>query len=68
MAGLRPETIQVWGREAQHLEISDERAIEIRKTIEAGADVARAAAPSIFFDAEPADFIRVLHRWAGNRK
>jgi hypothetical protein len=68
MAGLRAETIQVWGREAQDLEISDERAIEIRKTIEAVARVARTAAPSIPFDAEPADFIRALHRWAGNRK
>jgi DNA-directed RNA polymerase specialized sigma subunit len=64
MAGLTTKTIQTWGREAQDLEISDERAVEIEKVIEATARVARAAAPSLSFDAEPADFLRALHRWA----
>lgn len=68
MAGLRPETVQIWGREAQDLEISPDRAAAIAKFVETVAATARTAARSIPFDSEPADFIRALHRWAGRRR
>jgi hypothetical protein len=60
---LKPETVQIWGREAQDLEISEARATVIAKFVDNIAMIVRAAGPPIPFDSEPADFVSALHRW-----
>jgi hypothetical protein len=63
MSKLKPETVQLWGRESQDLEISSERAAVIAKFVsDVGAKVMQAA-EAMSFDAAPADFLRTLQRW-----
>jgi hypothetical protein len=63
MTILKPETVQILGREAQDLEISEARAIVIAKFVDNIARIVRAAGPPIPFDSEPANFVSALHRW-----
>jgi hypothetical protein len=68
MAGLRPETVQTWGREAQDLEITSDRAAAIASFVDAIAAMLRAASISVPFGSEPSDFLGALHRWRGGRR
>jgi|RhiMetdeSRZDD1v2_1073273.scaffolds.fasta_scaffold00009_31 hypothetical protein len=65
MSTLTPDTVQSWLHEAQDLKISHSRATEIGKLIDPMAAIAREGARNIAFDAEPADFLRMLNRCAG---
>jgi hypothetical protein len=68
MTGLRPETIMNWGREAQDIEVTVERAPIIAEFVNAVATTARNARSAIPFEAEPADFLRALKRWRRQRR
>jgi len=63
MAGLSAETVQRHAREAQDIEVSDERAATIAAAIEPLAAAARREAASLAFESEPADFLRAQRRW-----
>lgn len=63
MLELKPETLQLWAREAQDFGLSDERAVVIAKFIGDIAKLATAASLAVHFDAEPADFLHSLQRW-----
>jgi hypothetical protein len=63
MAGLSADTVQRYAREAQDIEISDERAATIAAAVEPLTATARREAAALAFESEPSDFLRAQRRW-----
>lgn len=63
MAGLSAESVQRYGREAQDIELSDERAARIAAALEPLTAAAKREATTLAFESEPADFLRAQRRW-----
>ncbi|HEV2303261.1 MAG TPA: hypothetical protein VGR91_16965 [Stellaceae bacterium] len=68
MAGISADTVQRYGREAQDIEISSERAATIAAAVEPLMAAARREAASLAFESEPADFLRAQRRWLEVRR
>ena len=68
MAGLTEGTTRDWAREAQGIVLSESEAASMARAIEMLAATARAAAGSMPFDSEPAEYLRAQRRWLGPRR
>lgn len=65
MAKIRAETLQSWLREAQDIELPQERAASLAASLDSLAAAAGHRAPP--FDCEPAGFLRAQRRWLGEQ-